>query len=64
MKISVKKGDRVELITTDDTLTKLKRGSRGTVIDIDKGQDLVWVKWDNGEKLALILGVDKFKVVK
>ena len=64
MAVEVKVGDRVELIETDDTWTKLKAGDKGTVFKIDEEQELIWVKWDNGEELALIDGVDKFKVVK
>lgn len=60
----VKIGDRIELIETDDTFTRLRKGSKGTVFKIEEDQDLTWVEWDNGEKLALIQGVDKFKVVK
>jgi len=60
----VKVGDRVELIETDDTFTKLQKGAKGTVFRIDEEQELIWVKWDNGEELALIDGVDKFKIVK
>jgi hypothetical protein len=60
----VKVGDRIQLISTDDTWTKIKAGDKGIVVEIEKEQDLIWVKWDNGERLALIDGVDKFKVVK
>jgi len=60
----VKVGDRVQLVSTDDTWTKLKAGDKGTVFEIDEEQDLIWVKWDNGEKLALLSEVDKFKVLK
>jgi len=62
--MKVKIGDRVELIEMIDTWTKLEKGSKGTVTEIEKDQDLIWVKWDNGEKLALIEGADKFKVKK
>ena len=64
VKESVKSGDRVQLVSIDDTWTKLKAGDKGTVFKIDEEQELIWVKWDNGEKLALIDGVDKFKKVK
>ena len=47
-----------------DTWTKLEKGSEGTVTKIEKEQDLIWVNWDNGEKLALIEGTDKYKVIK
>jgi hypothetical protein len=60
----VKVGDRVELIQTDDTMTDLKPGDKGTVFRVDDEQELIWVNWDNGEQLALLAGLDKFKVAK
>ncbi len=60
----VKIGDRVELIFINDTMTQLKQGAKGTVFKIEEDQELVWINWDNGEKLALIVGIDKFKIVK
>jgi len=64
MKIKAKIGDRVELIQTDDTMTKLTPGSQGTITKIEEDQELIWVDWDNGEKLALLVGIDKFKIIK
>ncbi len=61
MTINVKKGDRIELIHMDDTMTKLEKGSKGTVSKVEEDQDLIWVKWDNGENLALLHGLDKYK---
>ena len=61
MTIKVKKGDRVELIHTDDTMTKLEKGAKGTVSKVEEDQDLIWVEWDNGENLALLHGLDKYK---
>ena len=60
----VKVGDQIQLTSIDDTMTKLKAGAKGTIFKIDEEQELIWVKWDNGEELALIQGVDKFNVVK
>ena len=51
----------------NDTWTKLEKGSKGIVFKIEKEDDdeaLIWVEWDNGEKLALINGIDKFKIIK
>ncbi len=62
--MKVKIGNRVELIEMTDTWTKLEKGSKGTVTEIEEDQDLIWVKWDNGEKLALLEGIDKFKIIK
>jgi len=64
VKINAKVGDRVELLEMEDTLTRLKKGDRGTVIRIEKEEDLIWVDWDNGERLALLADIDKYKVIK
>ena len=64
LKDRVKVGDRIELISTTDTLTRLKKGSRGVVTAVDEEQELIWVDWDNGERLALIDGVDTYRIVE
>jgi len=63
---TVKVGDRVELQFINDSWTKLEKGDKGTVFKIENEDDdpLVWIEWDNGEKLALLAGIDKFKVVQ
>lgn len=63
-KIKVKNGDRIKIVDINDSFSKLEKGSEGTIFNIEKDQDLIWVKWDNGEKLALIEGVDKYKLIK
>jgi hypothetical protein len=60
----VKVGDRIKIIEMDDGLSNLEKGSKGTVKNIDLDQDLIWVDWDNGERIALIKGIDKYKVIK
>ena len=62
-KKNVKVGDRIELLEMTDTWTKLEKGSRGTVAKIETDQDLIWVNWDNGEKLAILDGIDKYKII-
>lgn len=64
MSENIKVGDRIKIIEIDDGLTKLEKGSKGTVKNIDVEQDLIWVDWDNGEKIALIIGIDKYQVIK
>jgi len=66
MKKKVKIGDRIELDFINDSWTRLKPGDRGTVVKIESESDetLVWVQWDNGERLALLDPIDKFNVVK
>ena len=63
-KKQVKIGDRIELIEINDTWTKIDKGSKGTISKIEEKQDLIWVDWDNGEKLALLDGVDIYKIIK
>ena len=64
MSENVKVGDRIKIVEMDDGLTRLEKGSKGTVKNIDIEQDLIWVDWDNGEKIALIKGIDKYKIIK
>jgi archaellum component FlaG (FlaF/FlaG flagellin family) len=65
-KDKVKVGDRIELVFINDTWTRLKPGDLGTIVKIESESDenLVWVQWDNGERLALLDPIDKFKVIK
>jgi hypothetical protein len=61
---NVKVGDRVKLLEMNDSFSKLEKGAEGTVFKIEIDQDLIWVNWDNGEKLALLADMDKFRVLK
>jgi hypothetical protein len=63
-KITIKVGNRIEITDINDNFTKLEKGSKGTIFKIDKDQNLIWVNWDNGERLALIDDIDKFKIIK
>jgi len=55
------KGSRIKLIYMNDPYA-LPSGIKGTVDFIDdEGQ--IHVKWDNGNLLALIHGVDKFEKI-
>ena len=58
-----KVGDRIELVHMDDSLTRLKPGDKGTIYKIDEYEELIWVKWDSGENLALIKGYDKYRII-
>lgn len=57
------RGSRVELISMDDPYTRLKPGNQGTVQYVD-GIGTIHISWDNGEGLGLVLGKDKFKIVR
>ena len=66
MKNKVVIGDRIELVFINDSMTRLKPGALGTVTKIEAETDetLIWVQWDNGERLALLDPIDKYRVVK
>lgn len=56
------KGTRIELLEMNDPYAPVLEGTKGTVEFVDDmGQ--IAMKWDNGRTLALIPGVDKFKVI-
>ena len=61
---TLKVGDRVELVYIEDSWTDLKPGDQGTIFKIDETEELIWVNWDNGERLALLDGIDKYKIIK
>ena len=64
-KITIKVGDAIELVYTNDELTKIKPGDQGIVEEIEgePGDRLIWVKWKNGQRLGLLEEIDKFKVI-
>lgn len=47
----------------DDPYTKLKSGDRATVRGVDDAGNIL-CEWDCGSTLSLILGVDRFRIVK
>ena len=55
-------GARVELISMDDPYSKLVCGDRGTIWHVDDAGQ-IHVRWDCGSGLALIPGVDSFRLV-
>ena len=55
-------GKRIKLISTDDPHTKLKPGTQGVVVMRDSLGTL-HVDWDDGSKLGLIPGVDRFEII-
>jgi hypothetical protein len=66
MKNKVGIGDRIELVFINDSMTRLKPGAQGIVtkIEVETDETLIWVQWDNGERLALLDPIDKYRVVK
>ena len=63
MKTKYPVGTRIELIRMDDPFHPVPSGTRGTVEYVDDAGQ-IHMKWDNGRGLALIEGVDTFKVIK
>jgi len=55
-------GRKVELISTTDDYTKLEPGSIGIVNFIDDN-GTVFINWENGSRLGLIPGVDKWRYI-
>lgn len=55
-------GRRVRLLSCSDPYTKMEPGLLGTVAVVD---DLgtIFVDWDNGSKLGLVPGEDRWEVV-
>jgi hypothetical protein len=60
MKEKYPRGTRVELIEMNDPHTKIEPGTQGTVQLVDD-TGTVHVKWDNGSRLGLVPGEDKWK---
>lgn len=56
-------GSRVKLVATDDQYTTLKSGDMGSVAMIDD-YGTVFVDWDNGSRLGLLVGIDDFLIVE
>lgn len=54
-----RRGDRVVLDWTDDELTCLRAGDRGTVTFVD-ALGTVHVRWDSGSRLGLVPGFDRW----
>ncbi len=63
----VKVGDTVELVKMGDDPNPVKEGTKGVVTSIHElhywKQTQVWVDWEDGRNLAVILPEDQIKVV-
>ena len=65
--------DRVKLVYIDDEYSGLTQGICGTITSIssikeafkhdNRREYIIWVEWDNGIKLGLIEGVDKYEII-
>lgn len=54
-------GTRIVLDHMDDPYA-VPAGTRGTVRSVDDAAQ-IWVAWDNGRSLALVPGVDAFRIL-
>lgn len=59
-----KSGTRIEMsMEPEDPYTNIKRGSKGTIELIKRNdgiEDQIWVNWDNGAMLMLLVGKDEY----
>ena len=55
-------GKRIQLILCTDEFTAITPGTQG-IIDYVDATGTVFVKWDNGSRLGLIPGIDKWKYI-
>jgi hypothetical protein len=55
-------GKRIELVSTNDLYTKLNVGELGTIKFVDD-YGTIFVDWDNGSKLGMIPGIDKYRII-
>jgi DNA-directed RNA polymerase subunit RPC12/RpoP len=58
-----REGLRVELVQMNDPYSKLRAGDKGTVKKVDDAGN-IRVRWDNGEGLSVIYGVDIIRIVE
>lgn len=65
MNVTIEKGDRVRLVHTSDPYTDLVRGDEGVVRRVQEvfGSITVHVKWDKGNRLGLVPGLDEFVIL-
>lgn len=61
-------GDRLCVVrwgpaAVDDNLT-VPPGTEGTVTEVKEEVRQIWVNWDNGSWLALIIGHDEYEMIE
>ena len=55
-------GTKIELIKMYDLLAPVEAGTKG-IIDHVYGIGKLYIKWENGRTLPLIIGIDEFKII-
>lgn len=58
-------GDRIEVVKMPDDPCPIEAGAQGIITDISPHDDWtqLWVDWDNGRRLAVILPPDEIRKV-
>jgi hypothetical protein len=59
-------GKRIKILYTDDRCTKLRTGDMGTITGVStipEGNRQIPVNWDNRSTLAMLEGIDKYKIL-
>lgn len=62
LRTTYKEGTRVQLVRMEDPYTKLRPGDKGTVQFVDDTGS-IHIRWDKGEGLAAIWGVDEVQII-
>ena len=61
-------GDRIRLIKMSNDPDPIEPNTTGTVKKVTTvymfGEDHVYVDWDNGRRLSLLVGTDEFEVIE
>lgn len=57
-----KKGDLIELIEMKKDPDPIKKGTKGTVINVDPHSECIHVKWEGGRDLGVIPEIDLYRV--
>ena len=55
------KGTRIRLLSMTDDPDPIAPGTEGTVIG-GNGEQL-WVRWENGRSLNVLVGIDRYQVI-
>ena len=55
-------GTKIELIKMYDLLAPVEAGTKGIIDHVD-GIGKLYIKWENGRTLPLIIGIDEFKII-
>jgi hypothetical protein len=55
-------GKRIKLIKMEEEPYPVESGMMGTITHV--GWDVINVDWDNGRKLGVVMGVDRYEIME